>query len=58
MHNVDLISLTVTFLDGTRRRITLNPDDLDYFQSDMLSDLLNLDSCPRDLSSVGLENLK
>ena len=33
MHNVDRISISVTFTDGTRLEITLNPDDLSYFQS-------------------------
>jgi hypothetical protein len=54
MHTVDRISLTVTFLDGSRRRITINPDDLDYFQSDVIADLFNLDHS-RDLSAAGLE---
>ena len=58
MHEVARVSISLTFNDGTRRRVTIPAENLSMFLESELAELFNLTDCPADLSSVGMEHIR
>jgi hypothetical protein len=58
MNEVNRISFTVTFDDGTTRRKSINAEDLSFFEESVIGNIFELDTFPADLSSVGLEQMR